>query len=363
MRTILVVEDDPLNRLHLERFLRQNNLAVLCAVDGQEGVEMFEKHKPDLVLMDVMMPRMNGYQATRIIKAQLHNLDLVPVIFLTGLSDKQQLVECLECGGDDFIIKPFDLPILKARIQAWLRKVALSEHIANDREAVENVLLRMRQDNRFDPHKIRSLITPMERTTGDLLLSASNSHQVQHVMVGDFTGHGLSAAICGPLVSEIFYSMTQRDLPADEILTEINRKIYQKLPANMFLAATFMALDHKKKTLTLWNFWMPDILIFRAGELFKAISSDQMPLGIQENIDRITTTFKVVPGDKVYSCSDGIIETCNSDDEQFGLHNLQHSMMNIAKTDKPLDTIHQDLNTFRGNSDQLDDITLLELQC
>ena len=371
MRTILIVDDDPLNRLHLEHFLRGNKWHALAASDGREGVEKFRQYRPDMVLMDVMMPVMDGYEATSLIKAEISKTsrdtgeDWVPIIFLTGLNDKKQLAECLFCGGDDFISKPFEMPILKARIQAWMRKVALSERLAHDREAVENVLLKIRQDNSFDSRRIRVLMTPVDRTAGDLVYSACRNDQIQHIMVGNVAGHGLSAAICGPMVSDIFYNMTGRDLPAQEILVEINRKIYQKLPANIFMATSFLEMDWSNQQLTLWNFSMPDLLIFHHGKLSQRVSSKHISLGIRETLADLHhgVTIQTHPSDLVYACSDGFVASRSMGGTLFETEVFKAALEEIIHSDKPLESIYDLLSEYRGTPNQVDGITLMELQC
>ncbi len=364
MRTILIVDDDPINRLHLKHVLQRDGYRTLDAENGREGVDLFLDHYPDLVLMDVLMPVMDGYEATRRIKAVCKD-NLVPVIFLTGVSHGERLAECLNCGGDDFISKPFDGYILKARIDAWLRKVELAEQVAFDREAIENVLLKMRQDDHFNPSWLRILVTPVERTAGDMVLSAFRSDGVQHVMVGDFTGHGLSAAICGPLVSEIFYRLTTNDVPAKEVLREINWKIYKKLPANIFLTTVFLEMDRLQGKLRIWNCSMPDILIFRDGRLQQRISSNHVPLGIHSRVDNDTLEVQrsVAGGDLVYVFSDGVIETRSPEGKQFGLENCRSILAEMLAFDQPLEKLLEHLEIYRGERDQEDDITLLEMKC
>ncbi|MBF0296393.1 MAG: response regulator, partial [Magnetococcales bacterium] len=261
MHTILIVDDDPLARMHLDRFLKREGHATLLASNGQQGIELWREFSPDLILMDVMMPVMNGYDATRGIRAKGGSSGMPPVIFLTGVEDQELLAECLHCGGDDFISKPFNHVILRARLNAWLRRVEMAAKIAMDREAIEHVILKMRQDDRFAPQAMRILMTPVETTTGDLVLSTLDADGAQLVMLGDFTGHGLAAAVCGPLVSDIFYGMVQRGFPPREILIAINEKIHDRLPVDMFLTACFLHLNRQAGQVTIYNAGMHPVHI------------------------------------------------------------------------------------------------------
>ena len=220
MPVILVVDDDPETRIFLEELLRQEGYSVLLATDGQEALARLDSGWCDLVLMDILMPVMDGYQATQLIKTRgQQQAWFLPVIFLTSVQTDRELARCLECGGDDFLTKPPNPIILKARIAAWLQRAALANQMANDRQDVENVILKMRQDEQFDPRGLRVLMTPLEKTSGDIVLSAYRSDGVHCLMVGDFTGHGLAAAICGPLVADIFYRLIPRDLPLQPVMS------------------------------------------------------------------------------------------------------------------------------------------------
>ncbi len=112
--SILIAEDSPVDRMLLSTIVGKQGHRVLTAADGLEAVQLFEREKPQLVLMDALMPLMDGFEAARRIK-QLAGDELVPIIFLTSLTEHQALVSCLEAGGDDFIAKPYNPIILEAR--------------------------------------------------------------------------------------------------------------------------------------------------------------------------------------------------------------------------------------------------------
>ena len=108
---ILVADDNSVDRMYLSSILRKQGFDVLQAVNGKEAVEQFEKLRPEIVLLDVIMPEMDGMEAARRIKDMAGEF-FVPVIFLTSLTGKNDLVKCLEAGGDDFLSKPYSPLIL-----------------------------------------------------------------------------------------------------------------------------------------------------------------------------------------------------------------------------------------------------------
>ncbi len=125
--TVLIAEDGAADRLLLSSIVRRQGHAVLTASNGAEAVEVFQTRRPQLVLMDALMPVMDGFEAARRIK-QLAGESLVPIIFLTSLTESSALVRCLEAGGDDFLAKFWQSlttrSSLRPRSRPWIVCVA-----------------------------------------------------------------------------------------------------------------------------------------------------------------------------------------------------------------------------------------------
>src|SRR6187402_603678 len=117
-RTVLVVEDEPTVRETLAEALSEDGLNVITAEDGATALEKFRSHPPDLVLLDLMLPRMSGIEVTRVIRAESQ----VPILMLTTRDSELDKVLGLELGADDYVTKPFSLRELQARVRALLRR-------------------------------------------------------------------------------------------------------------------------------------------------------------------------------------------------------------------------------------------------
>jgi len=117
-RTVLVVEDEPTVRETLAEALSEDGLNVITAEDGATALEKFRSHPPDLVLLDLMLPRMSGIEVTRVIRAESQ----VPILMLTARDSELDKVLGLELGADDYVTKPFSLRELQARVRALLRR-------------------------------------------------------------------------------------------------------------------------------------------------------------------------------------------------------------------------------------------------
>jgi two-component system, HptB-dependent secretion and biofilm response regulator len=236
--------------------------------------------------------------------------------------------------------------------------------LAHEREFIEELLLKMLASDRFNPKSNRTLQIPIEKTAGDLVLSSFRPGGSQHILLGDFTGHGLQAAIGSPLVADIFYSMTKKGLHGSEILTEINNRLNERMPISMFMTAGLLELDSSRLKLKVWNCAMPDILIYRAGVLHQQVQSAHFARGMIDKPDGPGTLVDVLPGDKVYVYSDGIIEEMNEDGMMFGRKSLELVLTKMLALDNSLEVIRTALDDFRGiHHNQNDDVSIIELTC
>ena len=373
--TILIADDDRTNTAVLESMVRKEGFAAVVAADGAQAVALFQQHRPDLVLMDVMMPMLDGYEATRRIKALAGEL-FVPMIFLTALNDEESLAACVTCGGDDFLTKPYKRLILKAKIDAMLRVRELyatlqtrsrqvqqhRDRLQREHEIAERVFTRILSPSSLDVDHIRYLLSPLDTTNGDLLLVGRRSRGCYHYLLGDFTGHGLSAAIGAIPVSDIFVTMTRKGLHAAEIVAEINRKLKAVLPTGLFFAAAMVELDVNSATLTVWNGGVPDLLVVNRQGIRARVSSKHLPLGVlgHELFDPTMETVCLQPGDRIYAYSDGVVEATNPAGEMFGQARFEALFASLPAAGH-FEAIRHSVERFQEGVGQQDDITLLEI--
>jgi len=137
---ILVVDDDPMIIDVLTRFLSREGYGVITAQNGVEALNQVSRHRPDLILLDVTMPEMDGFTTCRRLKDDEHTA-LIPITMLTGLDDREHRTRGIEAGADDFLTKPFEHSILRARIRSQLRLKRLTDQL----EHTENVIFMLAQ--------------------------------------------------------------------------------------------------------------------------------------------------------------------------------------------------------------------------
>ncbi|MBR1618212.1 response regulator transcription factor [bacterium] len=133
---ILVVDDEASIRRILETRLKMAGYNVVTAEDGEEAVEVFNKTNPDIVILDVMMPKMDGYGVTR----EIRRVSDVPIIILTALGDVSERITGLELGADDYVIKPFSPKELEARVKAVLRRTVSKDITIPTGKTTKNVI-------------------------------------------------------------------------------------------------------------------------------------------------------------------------------------------------------------------------------
>lgn len=373
--TILIAEDSAADRLLLSTIVRRQGHEVLTAANGAEALEVFRRQTPHLVLMDAMMPVMDGFEAARQIKV-LAGETLVPIIFLTSLTESEALARCLEAGGDDFLAKPYNQVILAAKIKAMdrLRRLQATvlqqrdliakhhDYLLNEQRVAKAVFDKVAHSGCLSAPNIRYLQSPYAIFNGDLLLAAYTPAGDMHVLLGDFTGHGLPAAVGAMPLAEVFYGMTAKGYGLAETLREMNAKLKRILPVDMFCCATMLCLSFQRRTVEVWNGGMPDGYLHRiaTGERLP-LAARHLPLGVlsPQAFDDRTEVQAMAVGDRVFLLSDGVIDTTDADDRLFGVERLQQLFAANREPDNLFAEIEQALHAFRG--EPRDDVSMVEI--
>ncbi|OOG24235.1 serine/threonine protein phosphatase [Thioalkalivibrio denitrificans] len=372
--TALVVDDSPANRGLLEALLQREGFATVCAENGLEAVERFSADNVDMVFMDVMMPVMDGIEACRRIKA-LAGERFVPVIFLTALKDDDSMWRCTEAGGDDFLGKPFSFAALNSRVRAMERIRDLNRRLveqhrmltcAHERDLLEQQLAerifnRVVAARNVATDRIGVLQRPATLFCGDLVLTAHLPDGGLRVLVGDFTGHGLGAAIGALPVTEIFHSMSWDGARDTDLLAEINRRLFELLPADRFMAACMATLPARDGELRFWNGGMPCALL-SGPRGRRVLSSRSLPLGILPELpgDGALERVPVQGDERLLMVSDGLLEAEGLDGTMFGEAAL-YSLMETAVGGPLLPELVRTLDAHCAGVEQRDDITVVEI--
>jgi two-component system, HptB-dependent secretion and biofilm response regulator len=383
---ILIVDDSMTIRSIVKTTLEESGHIIEQATNGAEAINKFLECKPDLILIDVEMEDMSGYDVAKKIremekKSQENGVEAwVPLIFLSARSDEQSLALGIAAGGDDYLFKPFSKVVLNSKLKAMERIYAMRQAIIKQKALVdqmnqelleEQIVAKSIYDNIIQSgvvkqHEfIKTYVCSKSTFNGDLAIVAKSPSGNYYIIIGDFTGHGLSAALGIIPTAELFLKLTIKGFTIEQLLIELNQKLNSILPSNIFCAGAVVEVDLNRKEIGVWNGWSPEVLcVSKDGHIKQSFDSKHMPLGsLNPNKFSAKLDFaKLEQGDKVYLFSDGFIETKNASGSLFGIEGMKAVIANHSKTNINLfDDIIKSLQEFRKDYPQQDDLTLIEI--
>ena len=374
---ILIVDDHAYNRELLVFILEDEGHECVEAENGQLACEAFAADEDiQLILMDVNMPVMDGVESAKTIK-KISPDRFVTIIFVTALDNADVLVQCLDAGGDDFVPKPINEGILLSKLKAHARNQSMYNSLKSVNEELEYHKRLMDREHRIVEHifsndvgikettcdNISGYTSPASLFNGDLLISAPSPAGGAYLLIGDFTGHGLSAAVGSLPVSSIFYDCASRQESVGSIARVRNRILLLLLPQGMFFCAALLYIEPDGKQIQFWMGGMNDIVCRRPGvhDLLK-LQSLHMPLGVMEE-DEFDERIELVtlPSDTaLYIFTDGINESRNLEDDEFGLDRID----TIVSAGGPvIDALVAAVRQFTKGCEQADDVTVVEVLC
>lgn len=381
--TILVADDSATDRQILQAIVARDGHRVVSARDGREAVAVFEQERPDLVLLDALMPNLDGFGAARRIKA-LAGESLVPIIFLTSLTDTESLVQCLDAGGDDFLSKPYNRVIIQAKIRAFNRMRAMhntileqrdqisrhNQHLLQEQTVAKQVFDNIAHSGCLDSDNVRYYLSSLAVFNGDVLVAGMRPGGSMMVLLGDFTGHGLPAAVGAIPLASTFYGMVSKGFAMSDILREINHKLKSILPVGIFCCATMVDINFRRQRIRVWSGGLPPGYLLRRGQSEpEPITSTHLPLGVlgRSAFKDDMETYELAWGDRLFLWSDGIHEARNPEGDMFGEERLkalftEHRTQGERDDDGLFDAILARVQAFIGQGERDDDLSLVEVR-
>jgi DNA-binding response OmpR family regulator/anti-sigma regulatory factor (Ser/Thr protein kinase) len=375
---ILVVDDDTLNRFLLVHMLEQQGY-VDCyeAENGFEAITLAKRIKPDLVLLDIVMPVMDGFEAAPKLKRLAGDVHL-PIIFISSIEDDETLARCLEVGGDDFVNKPFNRIILAAKIRAHGRTRLLSKKIIEQNQQLSFYRNAIEREHKIVEHIFANalkvapelnaiidfVLEPAGDFNGDMFLTHVSPSGGLYFLIGDFTGHGLAAAIGALPVAKAFHTMSSKGLSVMEMTETLNETLLELLPEEMFFAAILVEINHSGKQIDVWNGGMPEMMLQnQRGKIVKRFTSKHMALGIlnKDEFECDIERFDAQYGDRLIGFSDGAVEAMNEQGQMLTDTGIESWL--VAEPLANVRTILANIQTFEGSNLRTDDVTLVIYTC
>ena len=366
---VLIVDDVKDNIDVLVNALR-DEYKLSVALDGTAALRSVEKQSPDLVLLDIMMPGIDGYEVCRQLRAREATRE-VPVMFLSALEDVANKAHGFEVGGNDYLTKPFELLEVKARVHSLLKAKAYAdavrETMARDLRIAREIQMGILPTNLASITKgtgldVHAVIEPARQVGGDLyeVLRVSDSRVV--VALGDVSGKGIPAALFMAVAVTVLRTLARQIEQPDEILRRLNDELFEQNPRGMFVTLQCLVIDTKERRVLCAGGGHHQLAVLAPNQPPRlACASSGRPIGLMPANPITCETIALEPGETFVLYSDGVSEAMNPKDDLYGEERLLATL--AANRDaSPADLVSRvlaDVRAFADGAKQSDDITIL----
>ncbi len=316
---VLVVDDNADMREFIAALLARD-YEVHLAVHGADGLARADELRPDLIVTDVMMPVMNGYELTRRLKAR-DDLRAIPVIMLTARAELANKIEGLEFGADDYLTKPFNSKELLTRVAALLKSSRFQRMLAERNRIIENDLAVARLIiDRILPRgvpgtagfRFHATYLPADTVGGDFYDIAARDGRIE-LFIADVSGHGLSSAFLAMIAKITLDAMPDRSSPG-RVLADLNEAICRATVQANFITAFYGVVDRADGVMRYCSAGHAPALLFRRGRDGCAeLNAQGKPMGWFAGEAYEERRERLEPGDRVVLYTDGITEAWRAD--------------------------------------------------
>lgn len=368
---ILIVDDTPVNLQLLSKILSDQGYRVRPVPNGSMALSVVQIEPPDLILLDIRMPDMDGYAVCEHLKADEKTRD-IPIIFISALDATQDKVRAFHVGGLDYITKPFQVEEVLARVETHLalRKLQTMLQEANAQMVMELALAGEIQAS-FLPRTLPSIpgwqmtvrLQPSRETSGDFYDIKRLPNGRLGLLVADVVDKGAGAALYMALSWTLFrtYAVEYPTQP-ELVLEAVNKRILEDTNAKQFVTAFYGILEPDTGTLAYCNagHCPPFLLNAHDQDRIERLKRTGVPLGIFEDQTWNQGIVQLYPGDVLVLYTDGVTEAQNEEKRFFGEDRLLEAMRGrLANTALEMQSgIIRDLHSFMGEASQTDDIVL-----
>ncbi len=385
---LLVADDNEMNRQLLARRLSRRGFTVVTAADGQEALDRVAEQSFDVIVLDIMMPRVDGIEVLSRLREKNAAADL-PIIMATSKSETEDMVRALELGANDYVTKPLDFLAVLARVRTQLS-------LKRAREELKSAHARMKSDLEAAARVQQALLPTdlpvipgvkcawryraCDELAGDSLniFLADDRHLCLYVL--DVSGHGVPASLLSVSVTRSLTLHTDRSslvrVPHEvdsgfrvtgpaEVASRLN-VIYpmSATGAGLYFTLCYAILDLATKRLRFVCAGHPGPLLVRRDGTAELLMVSFLPIGMFGNAEYQETAIDLFPGDRLYLYSDGLTEESDQSGDYFGTERLQAAVAQNQELplDEGLDALIDCLTTFHGSNRFSDDLSIAALE-
>ncbi len=371
---VLIVDDEPFNIDYVEQELEDLGYETTSAENGREALEQVEKEPPDVILLDILMPEMDGFQVLEHLKSD-NTLRNIPVIVVSALSDMSCIVKAVGLGAEDYLAKPFDPVLLKARLAASVEAKRLRDlEILYSRQMEQELELAWQVQSGFLPAgvpdipgwQISATLQQSRQTSGDFYDLIPLENDRYGILVADVADKGMAAALYMVLSRTLIrtYSTQFPDDPA-RVLEATNIRLLSDINTGHFVTVFYGILDPATGFLKYSNAGHNPPLHIKAAAKSETqmLSRTGMALGVLDVAAWKKVQLQLDPGDTLVIYSDGVIDARDVDGKTFEMEGLLSSLR--GRAGRPGNELHHglldDLSAFVGNAQPFDDITVITI--
>ncbi len=379
---ILIVDDIESNRTLLERHLVDQGHQVSCASGGIEALTMLSSQRFDLVLLDMLMPDMHGDEVLKRIKSDKNLRDL-PVIVISALDEMKSVIKCIEAGAEDYLPKPFNPTLLKARIGNGLEKKRLRDETTALLKRLEGELedAKLAQLNMVPhdfpiatlqkPYSIFGYMQPAREVGGDFYDFFHTGKEHVWFLVGDVSDKGVASGMFMAravallrLIPSQIYEHSEKLLLPNEVLESLNRELCNFNDEMTFVTLLLARLNHKTGELCVGNAGhAAPFVLSTTNKVLELGTHRGRPLGIRTDSSYQTSYTNMNTGESLFLYTDGITDAQNTAGQLYTEQRLQQVLRTSASTSpqEQVRNINNSITEFVDSVDQFDDITMLSL--
>jgi sigma-B regulation protein RsbU (phosphoserine phosphatase) len=391
---ILIAEDEPVSRKILQKTLENWGYEVTAAANGREALTAFREGSFSFVITDWMMPEMDGLELVKRIRVH-QRMEYIYIIMLTGRSEKQDLIEGMNNGADDFVAKPFDQEELRVRLRAGERVIQLEEKLAQRNAELQEINERMHHDLKTAAEIQHSLLPlnmpaleginiawrlrPCDELAGDILNIFNLDEDEIGLYVLDVSGHGVPAALLAVTLSRMLSPiMDQASLlkslhyspegylitPPAGVANQLNKRFQIDMNSGQYFTLQYGVLNKRTHRLRYVSSGHPGMIYKPKDADAMLLNSPSLPIGFLENNEYQENSVQLYPGDRLYLYSDGIPEAENSENVLFGTDRMLTIIQSsdALSLEESLDKLLAEVEDWAGSSDLKDDVTLLSIE-
>lgn len=348
---IIVVDDEPVMRQMLGRALARFGFSVTQCSGGAEAIRQLEDRQGEaLLVLDYAMPQLNGAEVCQRVRSHAHpGIAQTPIILLTAFAGEAREVECFEAGADDFVSKPVNLPVLKARIETHLRLALLRAQL----QAQNRQLEEWRMIREFDmeaaglvqqamiPRKLPELAgwkfalrcQPLIEVGGDSYDGLFLPDGGLLIWIADATGHGVSAALVTVLIKLLFRHALEEVSEPGAAIERVNHEFIEIFKGHSFLTVACVVIHPDQGKVRTAGAGHPPVIVVRKDGEVEALPSSAPPVGLLLPGSLKEREAQLEPGDALLLVTDGVYGVCDTQGTRYSFARLTQGMRGIQARD------------------------------